>query len=101
MTMMHALRALNGIVLRELYRFVHQRERFASALVRPTKSILDMEAKSVKKKWNLPHFAAGANRQVIERGAAMMGKDLDFVIEETIRGMRNVSEAIGLKGTVE
>ena len=70
----------------------------ASALVRPTKSILDMEARSVKKKWKLQHFAAGANREVIEKGAAMMGKDLDFVIEETIRGMRKVAEAIGLKG---
>jgi len=73
----------------------------ASALVRPTKSILDMEARSVKKKWKLQHFAAGANREVIEKGAAMMGKDLDFVIEETILGMRKVAEAVGLKGTAE
>ena len=68
----------------------------ASVLVRPTKSILDMEAKSVKKKWNMKNFAAGANREVIEKGAAMMGKDLDFVIEETIRGMRKAADAIGL-----
>lgn len=72
----------------------------ASALVRPTKSILDMEVRSVKKKWNLPHFAAGANREVIERGASKMEKDLDFVIEETIRGMRKVAEAIGLQGSL-
>jgi predicted hydrolase (HD superfamily) len=72
----------------------------ASALVRPTKSILDMEAKSVKKKWNMKNFAAGANREVIEKGAAMMGKTLDFVIEETLNGMRKVADAIGLKGTV-
>ena len=73
----------------------------ASVLVRPTKSILDMEAKSVKKKWNMKNFAAGANREVIEKGAAMMGKDLDFVIEETIRDMRRVADAIGLKGGVK
>lgn len=72
----------------------------ASVLVRPTKSILDMEAKSVRKKWNMKNFAAGANREVIEKGAAMMGKDLDFVIEETIKGMRKVADIIGLKGTV-
>jgi predicted hydrolase (HD superfamily) len=71
----------------------------ASVLVRPTKSILDMEARSVKKKWSIQHFAAGANREVIEKGAAMMGKDLDFVIEETILGMRKVAEKIGLQGT--
>jgi predicted hydrolase (HD superfamily) len=70
----------------------------ASVLVRPTKSILDMEARSVRKKWSIKHFAAGANREVIEKGAVMMGKDLDFVIEETIRGMRKVAGAIGLQG---
>jgi predicted hydrolase (HD superfamily) len=73
----------------------------ASALVRPTKSILDMEAKSVRKKWNNQHFAAGANREIIEKGAAMMGKDLDFVIEQTILGMRKVAEKIGLQGLVQ
>jgi predicted hydrolase (HD superfamily) len=72
----------------------------ASVLVRPTKSIIDMEAKSVKKKWNMKNFAAGANREVIEKGAAMMGRSLDFVIEETIRGMRKVADAIGLKGDI-
>ncbi|MBN1414124.1 MAG: hydrolase [Bacteroidales bacterium] len=73
----------------------------ASVLVRPSKSILDMEARSVKKKWNMKNFAAGANREVIEKGAALLGRDLDFVIEETIRGMRKVADAIGLKGSVE
>ena len=48
----------------------------------------------------MKNFAAGANREVIEKGASMMGKDLDVVIEETIRGMRKAAEAIGLKGTV-
>lgn len=72
----------------------------ASVLVRPSRSILDMEMRSVKKKWNQPHFAAGANRQVIEKGAVMMGKDLDFIIGETIAGMRKVADAIGLRGSV-
>lgn len=70
----------------------------ASVLVRPTKSILDMEAKSVRKKWNMKNFAAGVNREVIEKGAVMMDKDLDFVIEETIMGMRKAADEIGLKG---
>jgi predicted hydrolase (HD superfamily) len=70
----------------------------ASVLIRPSRSIFDLEVKSVKKKWNLKNFAAGANREVIERGAAMVGKDLDFIIQETINGMKTVAETIGLKG---
>jgi putative nucleotidyltransferase with HDIG domain len=71
----------------------------ASVLVRPSKSILDLEVKSVKKKWPMKNFAAGANREVIEKGVAMLGKDLDFIIGETIAGMRTVAEEIGLKGS--
>jgi putative nucleotidyltransferase with HDIG domain len=70
----------------------------AAVLVRPSRSILDLEVKSVKKKWNQKGFAAGANREVIEKGAAMMGKDLDYIIQETINGMRTVAGEIGLKG---
>jgi predicted hydrolase (HD superfamily) len=70
----------------------------AAVLVRPSRSILDLEVKSVKKKWNQKGFAAGANREVIEKGAAMIGKDLDFIIQETINGMRNVACEIGLNG---
>jgi len=70
----------------------------ASVLIRPSRSILDLEVKSVKKKWNMRNFAAGANREVIERGSAMMGRDLDFVIQETINGMKTVAGNIGLKG---
>jgi len=71
-----------------------------SALVRPSKSVLDMEAKSVKKKWNDKRFAAGVNRQVIEKGAAMLGVSLDELITDCIMGMREVAEEIGLKGSV-
>jgi putative nucleotidyltransferase with HDIG domain len=70
-----------------------------SALVRPSKSVLDMEASSVKKKWKDKRFAAGVDRSIIERGAAMLGMDLTALITETISGMRTVAEEIGLKGT--
>lgn len=70
----------------------------AVALVRPSKSVLDMKVKSVKKKWKDKSFAAGVNRQVIEEGAEMLGMSLDEIIEETIKGMQNVAEEIGLGG---
>ena len=70
----------------------------AAALVRPSWSVLDLPAKSVMKKWKDKAFAAGANRSVIEKGAAMMGVELNALIQDTIDGMRPVAEAIGLKG---
>lgn len=72
----------------------------ATAIMRPSKSILDMEVKSVKKKWKQKGFAAGVNREVIEEGAGMLGMELDKVIEETIKGMQQVAEEIGLKGNI-
>jgi len=69
-----------------------------SALVRPSKSVMDMEATSVRKKWKDKRFAAGVNRSIIEKGAAMLGVDLNDLIAETILGMREVAEEIGLKG---
>ena len=71
-----------------------------SALVRPTKSVLDMEAKSVKKKWNDKRFAAGVDRSVIEKGAEMLGVTLDELISDCIMGMREVAAEIGLQGSV-
>ncbi|MDD2447540.1 MAG: HDIG domain-containing protein [Tissierellia bacterium] len=70
----------------------------ATALMRPSKSILDLEAKSVKKKFKQKSFAAGVNRDVIENGAKMLGKDLNEITAETIKGMQKVAEEIGLKG---
>ena len=70
-----------------------------SALVRPSKSVLDMEARSVRKKWNDKRFAAGVDRTVIEKGASMLGVSLDDLITDCIMGMREVAEEIGLKGT--
>lgn len=69
-----------------------------SALVRPTRSVLDMEARSVRKKWTDKRFAAGVDRSVIEKGAAMLGVDLNDLIADTIMGMREAAEEIGLKG---
>jgi len=69
-----------------------------SALVRPSKSVLDMEAKSVRKKWNDKRFAAGVNRSVIEKGAGMLGISLEQLITDCIMGMREVAEEIGLLG---
>jgi putative nucleotidyltransferase with HDIG domain len=71
-----------------------------SALVRPSKSVLDMEARSVKKKWNDKKFAAGVNRSVIEKGAEMLGVSLDELITDCIMGMRTVAKEIGLEGEV-
>jgi putative nucleotidyltransferase with HDIG domain len=69
-----------------------------SALVRPSKSVLDMEARSVRKKWNDKKFAAGVDRTVIEKGADMLGVSVDDLITDCIMGMREVAEDIGLKG---
>jgi predicted hydrolase (HD superfamily) len=70
----------------------------ASALVRPNKSVMDMEVSSVKKKWKAKGFAAGVNREIIEKGAALLGMELDYLIGETIAGMRKVAGMIGLAG---
>ncbi len=56
----------------------------AAALVRPSKSVLDMKAKSVKKKWKNNRFAAGVDRGVIENGAKMLGVELNDLITDTI-----------------
>ena len=69
-----------------------------TALVRPSKSVMDLKAKSVKKKWKDKRFAAGVDRGIIEKGAAMLGVELPEVITDTIMGMREVAEEIGLKG---
>jgi putative nucleotidyltransferase with HDIG domain len=71
-----------------------------SALVRPSRSVLDMETRSVKKKWNDKKFAAGVNRSIIEKGAEMLGVSLDDLISDCITGMREVAAEIGLQGSV-
>ncbi len=68
----------------------------AVAIIRPSKSVADLEAKSVIKKWKDKAFAAGVNRSVIEKGAAMLGVELRDLITDAIMGMRQVAERIGL-----
>ena len=68
----------------------------ANAYMRPSKSVMDMEVKSVKKKFKDKGFAAGVNRDVIMNGCDMLGMTLDEVIGLTIDGMRDVHEALGL-----
>lgn len=68
----------------------------AAALMRPSKSVMDLEVKSVKKKFKTKGFAAGVDRNVILNGCNMIDMELDKVIENTILGMRNVAEDIGL-----
>ncbi|MDP3038597.1 MAG: HD domain-containing protein [Deltaproteobacteria bacterium] len=69
-----------------------------TALVRPSKSVLDVTVKSVKNKWKDKRFAAGVDRAVIEKGAEKLGVGVEELIEDTIKGMQGVVEAIGLKG---
>ncbi len=70
----------------------------ACVYVRPSKSILDLTTKSVMKKWNTRAFAAGANREVITKGADMLGMKVEELVEETITAMQKAAETIGLKG---
>ncbi|WP_457553647.1 HDIG domain-containing metalloprotein [Desulfobacula sp.] len=72
----------------------------STALVRPSKSILDIKAKSVKKKFKDKRFAAGVDRQVILQGAEFLDMDLTELITQVILGMRPAAEEIGLKGNL-
>ncbi len=69
-----------------------------SALVRPSKSILDMKAKSVKKKWKDKRFAAKIDRSIIERGAEMLDMELSQIITLTIEGMSKIADQLELDG---
>jgi predicted hydrolase (HD superfamily) len=66
----------------------------AAALMRPSKSVQDMEVKSVKKKYKSAGFAAGCSREVIQRGADMLGWTLDELIEKTILAMRSCEASV-------
>ncbi len=68
----------------------------AVAIIRPSKSVADLEAKSVIKKWKDKSFAAGVNRSVIEKGTALLGMELRDLITDAIMGMRQVAGRIGL-----
>ena len=62
---------------------------------------MDLELKSLKKKFKTPSFAAGVNRDVIRQGCEMMNWELDRVMQETILGMRQVAPALGLDGPAD
>ena len=68
----------------------------ACALVRPSRSVADLTVKSARKKWKQASFAAGVDREVIARGAAMLGMELDDLIADVIAAMQEVRENIGL-----
>lgn len=70
----------------------------ANAMIRPSRSVMDMSVKSVKKKWKTPSFAAGVDRSIIQKGAEMLGVEVAELIADTINGMREVADAIGLRG---
>jgi len=67
---------------------------WAVAIIRPSKSVMDMELKSVRKKYKTLNFAAGCNRETIDKGAAELGWDLDKLIEQTILAMRSCEAEI-------
>jgi predicted hydrolase (HD superfamily) len=68
----------------------------AAAIMRPSKSTLDLELSSVKKKYKTPKFAAGCSREVIEKGAQMLGWELEVLIQKTILALREVEQTTGL-----
>jgi predicted hydrolase (HD superfamily) len=67
---------------------------WATALMRPSKSVQDMEVKSVKKKYKATNFAAGCSREVIQNGADMLGWELSDLIEKTILAMRSCEDSV-------
>lgn len=67
---------------------------WAAALMRPSKSVQDMELKSLKKKYKSKGFAAGCSRDVIEKGAQMLGWELDVLLERTLEAMRACEENV-------
>ena len=67
---------------------------WAAALMRPSKSAKDMDLKSLKKKYKSKGFAAGCSREVIERGAAQLGWDLEKLLDMTLRAMAECEEEI-------
>ncbi|HPO59299.1 MAG TPA: HDIG domain-containing protein, partial [Anaerolineaceae bacterium] len=72
----------------------------AVALVRPSRSLYDLKASSVKKNWKDRSFAAGANREEIENGAREFGVDLWEHVDRVILAMRRIAPEIGLAGSI-
>ncbi len=72
----------------------------AVALVRPSKSLMDLKVKSVTKKWKDKAFAAGADREIIQKGIDMLGIERSELIDDVIEAMKGVAAELGLDGTV-
>ena len=69
----------------------------AAARMRPSKSVMDMELSSLKKKYKDKKFAAGCSRDVIATGAERLGWELDTLLEKTILAMRSCEESVNLE----
>lgn len=74
---------------------------WAAALMRPSKSVQDMEVKSLKKKFKSANFAAGCSRDVIQKGADLLGWELTDLMDKTIRAMRSCEAEIQTAMTKE
>lgn len=74
---------------------------WATALMRPTKSTQDMELKSLKKKYKTKNFAAGCSRDVIEKGAEMLGWDLNDLLQQTLDAMKACEESVNTQMSAE
>ncbi len=72
----------------------------ATCLMRPSKSVLDVKAKSINKKWKDKSFAAGVDRQILEKGLDMLGMERSELISEVIEAMKEVADDIGLRGNL-
>ena len=72
----------------------------AVVLMRPSKSILDLTVKSVKKKWKAKTFAAGCNREVIQDGADRLEMPWETLVQLVIEGMQAQAKELGLEGTL-
>jgi putative nucleotidyltransferase with HDIG domain len=72
----------------------------AVVLVRPSKSLMDLKVKSVSKKWKDKAFAAGADREIIQKGIDMLGIERSDLIADVIAGMQAVAPALGLDGSL-
>ena len=68
----------------------------ATALMKPNKTLAEVDLESVKKKWKKKDFAAGVNRELIQSGADMLDVELDYIIEQTLIGMKEVASELGL-----
>jgi putative nucleotidyltransferase with HDIG domain len=68
----------------------------AIALMKPNRSLDEVDLASIKKKWKQRGFAGGVNRAVVEAGALMLEEDLDYIMVETTRGIKTIANELGL-----